>query len=290
MFFLILINFLFSLTYPLITICLNESTILTTMAIRMLFGGLSLFIFQIFYDFKQIAIKKKHILSFLIICLFHMFLNFIAEAYALKHLSGFIISIFYLTSPLISAIIGKILYNTFLSKKQKYILFLFFLISFLYLFQINLNLNLDYFNLKSFISILLIIFSISSSILSWYKIKELIEDSYSIVVINGYASLFSGFFSFIIGYFFDQNFFIIGNKLVFYKSILLLVIVSNFLAYNLYQNILKKYSITFIMLIEFIAPFFVAILEWLFFGIYINIYQLIYFFIFLFLIYKFNKK
>lgn len=292
MFFLILINFLFSLTYPLIKICLNKSSILTTMTIRMIFGGLGLLIFQLFYNFKNLIIKKKDSLNFLIIFLFHMFLNFIAEFYALKNLSGFIVSSLYLSSPIISSLIGYILYNILLSKKQKLILFLFFIFNLFFLFKNKLNiiLKIEFLNTKSIISFFLIIFSISASILSWYKIKELINENYSIITINTYSSLFSGFFCFIIGYFFDKNFMIIQNQIIFYKSIFLLIIISNFLAYNLYEKIIKKYSITFIMLMEFIAPFFVAALEFIFFKTLININELLYFFIFIFLTLNFNKK
>lgn len=282
------------LTYPLLNIALIFSNTLTIVTTRMLISAPLLLGFQYIRNKKLLYIDKEDRFEVFIISILHMFINFIMETYALRSLSGFTISILYLIMPLISALIGYYFYKISINNNQKIILFISFILGLIFYIK---NANVYYCDLcginffKNIIPLFQTLIVMGSSTLAWYKIKELIDKkNYSIITINGYACLVSLFLCSIFGHCFESSFFIISNKFVFMKIILALVLISNVFAYNLYDILLKKYSVSIIALAEFMSPLFVGIMEVLFFNSAFPLINIIYIFLFLILIFLFNNE
>jgi drug/metabolite transporter (DMT)-like permease len=186
---LLLINSLFALTYIIIEFALKFTTPLVLLTYRMLFAGIVLLLFQFIYDKKSLYIKQKDFLYIFITCLFHMYINFLSETYALQKISSVMVSLFYLLSPIISAIIDYVLTKNKLSKEQIIIVFIGTALS---IFMIFLNTDEIYSFNNTFFPYILLLVSIITSTLAWYRIKFILNRGYSLVVINGYASLLSG--------------------------------------------------------------------------------------------------
>ena len=118
MFLILFINGLFSLTFIIISYALQFGHPLHLLTYRMLFSGLSLILFQYFYNFRALFIKKKDILYLLVTFLLHMYINFLSETYALQKISPIMVSIFYLMTPIFSSFLDYIYTKNKLSIQQ----------------------------------------------------------------------------------------------------------------------------------------------------------------------------
>lgn len=115
------------------------------------------------------------------------------------------------------------------------------------------------------ISELLLLFATIFASFGWTLLRK-IEISYSLSVttINMYAMLFSGMLSLIhSGITEPWTPLPIQNVALFITTILLLVIFSNLICYNLYAKLLQKFSSTFLSFCNLIMPLFSAFYGWL---------------------------
>jgi hypothetical protein len=174
----------------------------------MLFAGIVLLLFQFIYDKKSLYIKQKDFLYIFITCLFHMYINFLSETYALQKISSVMVSLFYLLSPIISAIIDYVLTKNKLSKEQIIIVFIGTALS---IFMIFLNTDEIYSFNNTFFPYILLLVSIITSTLAWYRIKFILNRGYSLVVINGYASLLSGVIFFCMNQYINGTILLVSN-------------------------------------------------------------------------------
>jgi drug/metabolite transporter (DMT)-like permease len=110
---------------------------------------------------------------------------------------------------------------------------------------------------------IMLLLSISCAAYAWFIIKELMNKKYSLVFINGFAMLCGGMASFLTWFFARQIGLISGpaiiNGQLFLVYTSLLIILSNFIVYNLYGWLLNYYSITLITMAGFLCPIFGAV-------------------------------
>jgi len=290
MLYLLIVNFLFALTYPIIDFLTKLSSIETLLFLRMFISGSIILIYKLIKNHKSLIIKeKKDYFDIFFISFFYIFLTFLIETYAIKNITGIEVSLIYLLSPIISVGIGALFFNEKIDLKRSLILI--FSIFILFLSQYENNIELNILNIN-FIYYLLLIFSIIISIFSWHKTKELLK-RYDILTINGYAFLISSFLFLIIGKQYDNNFLIINEKALYYSILFLLILIGNIFSYNIYEKLLKKYSMNTIVLSWFLSPFFLFIINLIFFGTYPtfkNIFLFIIFFILLKIFYYLDNK
>ncbi len=287
MFLLLLVNGLFALTYIIIEYTLNFTSPLIILTYRMLFAGSSLLLFQYFTNKKSLYIEKKDLKYIFFTCLLHMYINFLSETYALKKISSIMVSIFYLISPIFSAIIDYFLTKNILTKEQ---IATIIIGSCLSLYMIFLNTNSECSFHENFSPYLLLLISIIASTLAWYRIKFILNKGYSLITINGYASMLSGIILLTTTYLTNETISItnIHNiKFIILPSISL-AIISNIIGYNLYSLLLTRYSITTILFSELLSPCFTAYYQWLFFKITPKINHFIFFILFIICIIAFN--
>lgn len=286
---LVFVNMLFSLTYIIISYTIKYIHPLWLLAVRMLLAGLISLIYQFLRDKKLLYIQKKDYWYIFITILLHMYINFFSETYALQNITPILTSIFYLTSPLFSAILDFFYKNKILSFKQIIIMILGSFTSILMIILNNTNITTSSTesNISSYV---LLAISIISSTLAWHRIQYIRENShYSLVTINGYAALISGIlFSMNILYLPTTHTPAINQVPLLFFSALLLALFSNIIGYNTYSALLNRYNITTILFAEMMAPCFTAYYEWIFFNIPPKINHIIFFIFFIILIALFH--
>jgi drug/metabolite transporter (DMT)-like permease len=279
---------LFSLTYIIIGYTVKCIHPLWLLTVRMLLAGIVSIVYQFVRDKNLLIINRKDYLYIFITSLLHMYINFFSETYALQYIAPILTSIFYLTSPLLSAILDFFYNNKKLTLKQIIIMIMGSICSITMIIM-----NSDQSVLpptKNFFAYLLLAISIGSSTLAWYRIQYLRNNShYSLVTINGYAALISGIlFSINTFYLSPAETPSLQLMPLLFGSSLLLALFSNMIGYNIYSSLLTTYSITTILFAELMAPCFTAYYEWILFRITPKSNHLIFFIIFIILIALFN--
>lgn len=284
---LLLINALFALTFIITEYSLHFTNPLTLLTFRMLFAGFTLLLFLYISNKKLLYIKKEDILYIIITCFLHMYINFLSEAYAFQKISSIMVSIFYLLSPIFSAIIDYLLTNNKLTKEQIITVTIGTCLS-IYMIFLNTNQQLS-FN-DALYPYLLLLVSIITSTIAWYRINTIIKKGYSLITINAYASILSGMIFFSTAYYYQETISIFNSNNFYYIFLpaILLGTISNIICYNLYSKLLKRYNITTILFAELLCPCFTAYYQWLFFNISPKINNFIFFILFMFCIIIFN--
>lgn len=104
------------------------------------------------------------------------------------------------------------------------------------------------------------------SVWGWIILKELVHTHKTDpLVANGWSMLLGGFFALIHSYLFETwNPIPVTNISAFMQCTLLLILVSNVLAYNLYGYLLKRFSATFMSFAGLSTPLFTALFGWIF--------------------------
>jgi drug/metabolite transporter (DMT)-like permease len=217
-----------------------------------------------------------------------MYINFLSEAYAFQKISSIMVSIFYLLSPIFSAIIDYILTNNKLTKEQIITITIGTCLS-IYMIFLNTNEELS-FN-DALYPYLLLLISIITSTIAWYRIHSILKKGYSLVSINGYASMLSGIIFYLTAYCYQESIPCFNNNSFYYIFFpaILLGIISNIICYNLYSKLLKRYNITTILFAELLCPCFTAYYQWLFFNISPKINHFVFFILFMLCIIIFNS-
>jgi drug/metabolite transporter (DMT)-like permease len=109
--------------------------------------------------------------------------------------------------------------------------------------------------------------AVFSGAYAWFLVKELLSKGYSLLLINGITMSLGSLITI-------ANLLIIdGPKglqvqsfwpFLGYSSAL--IFIGNIFAYNLYGILLRRYSITFILLAEFMSPLYGLLYGWIFFN------------------------
>lgn len=258
-------------------------------ALRMIGGGLLLLGYQYFFNRKHTKIERKDWFLFAQIIAFHIYIGYIFEYWGMQYVSSSKTCLLYNLSPFITALIVYLLFNERLSIQKWIGLSVGFvgMLPILYTQESAeaLTQHIGIFSLPE-VSILL---SVASTAYGWIVMHQLVKKHYSPILINGIGMLFGGIFALITSAYLEgwppklytpvqesgflikmlggclgSTFFVSLAMALYYT--LLLIIIGNVICYNLYGNLLKKYSATFLSFAGFTTPLFAALFGWLFFG------------------------
>lgn len=258
-------------------------------ALRMMGGGILLLGYQYFFRRNRFKIERKDWFLFAQIIAFHIYFGYIFEYWGMQYVSSSKTCLLYNLSPFITALIVYVLFNERLSV-QKWIGLTVGFVGMLPILSTQesteaLTQHIGIFSLPE-VSIFL---SVASTAYGWIVMHQLVKKHYSPILINGIGMFFGGLFALITSAFIEgwppklytpvqessvivqllggclgSTFFVSLAMAVFYT--LLLIIIGNVICYNLYGNLLKKYSATFLSFAGFTTPLFAALFGWLFFG------------------------
>jgi len=108
-----------------------------------------------------------------------------------------------------------------------------------------------------------------SSVYGWILLGQLIKKGYSPLTINGWSMILGGALALIHSAFvetWDPIPVTAGKYWSFVECTIMLMIISNFLAYNLYGHLLKRFSPPYLSFAGLTTPLFTVLFGWIFLG------------------------
>lgn len=269
MIFVLFLYALFALYYPLCKIAYDSyaQPIFFT-GMRMLLAGALLLAVQFFVDKKKISFKREHIFPFLVLIVCNIYLTNVCECWGLNRMPAVKTSFIYNLCPFFSAFFAYLLLSERMSF-YKWAGIIIGVVGFVPFFIEKTNTEkiaggLFYFSWPE----LALMTAALATVLGWIAMRSLILKGYSVIVANGISMLASAFLimptSLLSGE--EWHYFPVSNwgGALFYVVITMLI--SNVIAYNMYGYLLAKYSTTFLTFAGFSSPLFTALFGWLLLG------------------------
>jgi drug/metabolite transporter (DMT)-like permease len=258
---------LFASTFTIGKVVLNYLQPIFFIGFRMSVGGILLLGYLYLFKKNKIQLKKQHFWLFAQITIFHIFIAYIAEFWALQYLTSFKAAIIYNLSPFLAAIFAFL----FFSEKMTIKKWIGLLVGFFGFFLVLANgkspgeVKMNAFGFLSWPEIIMLL-AVCSSVYGWTIFKKLSNLGYSSIMINGFGMLTGGILALFTSFLFEGPSLLkfSPSSLIFEIWVvlgysLLLILIANIVCYNLYGHLLKKYSITFLSFAGFFTPLFAAL-------------------------------
>ncbi len=268
MFYVILLYALFASVFTIAKTGLEYSEPLFFVGTRMMLAGILMLAFQYIFYRESFTFKKEHFFRIFRLALFNIYLTNVFEFWGLKHLTSFKTCFIYSLSPFVSAILSYAIFSEKLSLK-KWVGLLIGFAGFIpiLLSQTAVEEQTGHLLYLSFAE-LSVIGAVISSVYGWILLGQLVkENGYTPFMANGLSMLIGGamaLFHSTLAETWDPL--PVSSWMPFLMSAFALIIISNFICYNLYGELLKKYSATFMSVAGFTTSFFSAFFGWLYLG------------------------
>lgn len=258
-----------ALSFPLAKMALVYADApLQLIGLRMTLAGCIILVFLLVRQFYQkgsfffTSPSAYDLIIFLKVAIFHVYLAFVPEFWALQFLDSLKANLLFSLTPFVSALLSFALLAKRLQKMQFFSL----LLGSVGMLLIMLTQNLAEANLKAllFFSMpeLALMLGVVSACYAWFEIRKLMLQGYDLLLINGIAFLLGGLFCL------AQHSFFGGSAARLLPAtaapeLLLwicgLILCSNILGYHLYGKLLHRYSSTFLSFTGFLCPIFGAV-------------------------------
>jgi len=213
---------------------------------------------------NTIKIKKEDLFTFLMVGIFHIFIPFVGEFWALQFVSSAKAALTYSLTPFIAALLSYFLLKRGISPKQS----LGLIIGLMGLLPLLISKDELSFGAELlFISLpeAVLLFVVSSACYAWFLVTKLMDKGYGISFINGTAMLIGGVMSLALwALVSDGQTPLKGEFAPFLFWTLLMILVANVVSYNFYGWLLKHLSITLMSAIGFLCPIFATLYGFLF--------------------------
>ncbi len=234
--------------------------------IRMVTAGLVLYgYYRTTTHSYRVTIDPRDWGLFLRIVLFHIYLTFILDLWALQFMSSIESAFIYNLSPFISAIFSYLWFNEHMTIKK----FLGLFIGFCSIIPLLYKESCGYtFSISCLVPAFAMMFAAASSAYGWIIMRELVKHrNYSPFMVNGLGMLAGGVGALITSYGFENwSPTPVTNWPAFIAVTGAIIITGNILFYNLYGYLLTKYTATFLSFAGFLCSIFAAFYGWLFLG------------------------
>lgn len=236
---------------------------------RMTVAGILMILYVILVQKQKIKIAPRHLYIFFLLGLFNIYLTNVFEFWGLKYLTSFKTCFIYSLSPFISAIFSYFLLSEPMTSK-KWVGMLIGVIGLMPILLMDntaaeeLSGHFFYFSWAE----MAVIGAAVCSVYGWILLRRLVSrEGYTPVVSNGISMLMGGAMALLHSFFSEDWHPIPVTQIVpFLEWTLLLMIVSNLMAYNLYGVLLRRYTATFLSFAGFTTPLFAAFFGWYFRG------------------------
>lgn len=279
MFWVTILYMLFASTFTLGKAAIAYVNPIFFVGVRMTLAGILLLAYLLVRHPKYLALHKKDIWLFVQIILFHIYISYTLEFWALQYMSSSKTCLLYNLSPFVSAFFSYFM----LSEKMRIKQWLGLIIGFVGFLPILIASpekeeavgNIGFFSLPE----IMFFGTVVSSAYAWIIMKRLVsEDGYSPVFVNGIGMLGGGILALITSlliegwphYLLSESF----DYSYFGLYLFLSIFIGNVICYNMYGALLKSYSATFLSFAGFMTPLFAAVFGYFFLNEHISFYFL----------------
>lgn len=235
-------------------------------AMRMMIAGAAMLLYIHGIKKEKITFNFSTLFQLFLLAVFNIYLTNVLEFWSLKFLTASKTCFLYSLTPFISALLS---YACFAEKMNtyKWIGMLLGVIGFspIIFYDVPGEETLGHFLIFSWAELAMIGATIATAY-GWIVFRKLMKkQTMSAVAANGYSMVIGGIFSLFHSMAVESwEPFPVTQWVPFLQSTCILAILSNFLAYNLYGLLLKRYTATFVSFAGFTTPIFASFLGWFF--------------------------
>jgi drug/metabolite transporter (DMT)-like permease len=233
--------------------------------VRMLLAGLIILLFLALFRKKDLHIKRHQLFPLILFAISAVYLTNVFEFWGLQYLTAAKACFIYSLSPFLAALFSYFQFKERITAKKLMGLSIGF-IGFIpvLLHQSGAEQLLGGFSFLSWAEIALIIATVTS-VYGWILLRRLGKDEgMSPLMTNGTSMLLGGLFALIHSFFSEGwNPAPISNYPGFFQGVLLMIVISNLVCYNLYGWLLKRFTATFLSFAGLTTPLFAAFFGWL---------------------------
>ncbi|KAF3362637.1 S-adenosylmethionine/S-adenosylhomocysteine transporter [Chlamydiales bacterium STE3] len=268
MFLVILVYALFASVFTTAKTALDYTEPLFLVGSRMLFAGALLLGYQYLFHRKHFILRKKDLLRLTLLALFAIYLTNAFEFWGLKYLTSFKTCFIYSLSPFTSALLSYFVFGERMTSKK----WLGLITGFAGFIPILLSQTASEETTGHFLFLswaeISVIMAALCSVYGWILLKQLVSENHlSPIMANGMSMFIGGSIALIHSFFVESWTPVPVTEFApFLTCTLVLILVSNFICYNLYGWLLKHYSATFMSFAGFTTPLFAAFFGWLYLG------------------------
>jgi len=269
MFLVFVLYALFASMFTISKVILGFSSPFFLVGTRMLAAGGLMILYQAIFSKGGFKIRQNDIWSVAFLGFLAIYLTNVCEFWGLQYLTSFKTCFIYSLSPFVSAILCYFLFKDKLTKKKC----LGLAVGFIGFFPILMSQGggeeiSGHISFFSWAEIAVIVAAVSS-VYGWILLGQLIKSGYSPLTVNGWSMIFGGALALIHSAFvenWDPVPVAAGKYWSFIECTMLLMIISNFLAYNLYGHLLKRFSPPYLSFAGLTTPLFTVLFGWIFLG------------------------
>lgn len=231
---------------------------------RMLLAGIAMVAYQWIFNRAAWNVKKSHLPRIFGLALFNIYLTNACEFWGLQYLSSSKTCFIYSLSPFFSALLSFFVFSEKISSKK----WLGLGIGFAGMLPILLAQTSEeelagHFFVFSWAE-LAVMCAAGCSVYGWILLKQLIqENGYTPMTANGMSMLIGGAMALIHSLCTETWHPVPVTEFApFFGCTMLLILISNFICYNLYGRLLKTFSATFMSFAGLSTPLFAAFFGW----------------------------
>ncbi len=228
--------------------------------IRMFTAGLLLLIYQYLQRDATFKFEKKHWSLYLQVILFTIYFPYFLRFWGMRYMPSSKASLLYSLSPFFSYFFSYIFCQEKITA-QKIIGLLIGFFGFLPFLSSSNTSNFHYGISWPEVAIIL---SVSSMSYGWIIVRKLMkENNYAPGMINGISMTCGGLLALVTSLLLESHT-AIDDPTIFFSILAIIILISNLICHNLYANLLKEYSPTFLAFAGFLTPLFTAFYGWFF--------------------------
>lgn len=257
---------LFGSTFTITKVAMEQTSITFLLGFRMLIAGIGLIFYSMIFQKQKLFVAKDQWIWVVALSLTSFLFCNLFEFWGLQFLSSSKACFIYGLTPFITAFFSFLLFKERLSMVKIIGLFLGPLAYLPTFFGDEFNENqLEHFGIFSLAELALVA-ATTCAVLGWIILKKIGEKKiYSIPMMNGQAMALCGVVSLALSFInHSSQDILVKDWSHFLISVFALIIVSNFICYNLYGILLRSFSATFMSIAGFLTPLFAAMWGYLF--------------------------
>ncbi len=263
----ILLYALFASVFTVGKVGLEVSAPFFLVGARMGFAGVLMLGYLYFFNKKELKLNRSHLLQFILLGTFNIYITNVCEFWGLKYLTAAKTCFLYSLSPFVSALLAYVMLNERMSQKK----WIGLIIGFLGFIPILLSQTSQeeltgHFWIFSWAELSVMTAAVCS-VYGWIVLSKLMKLGYHPLFVNGVSMTIGGTMTLIQSAVFENwNPVPVSDYTTFFMVCGFLMVVSNFICYNLYGFLLKRFSATFISFAGFTTPLITAFMGWVFLG------------------------